>query len=128
MFYIILLIEFYLMVIFSCFITGRIIEVLTNTNHNGFPVVSEHGRVRGLILRKTLCGLLKLKAYSTPAPDNVKYNPAEGGSLKLDQAATVFYDTLERVYPNFPDVKAVRLSEKETVTCDMFYDSRMMIP
>ena len=33
----------------------------------------------------------------------------------LAQAATVFYDTLERTYPNFPDVKSVKLSEKELV-------------
>lgn len=97
------------------YVVGRIIEILTTTTHNGFPIVSENGRLRGLILRKTLCGLLKLKAYSTPASDNAKYNPVEGGSLKLDQAATVFYDTLERVYPNFPDAKSVRLSDKEMV-------------
>jgi hypothetical protein len=63
------------------------------------------------VLRKTLCGLLKLKAYSTASLEPRK---ADGG-IVLAQAATVFYDTLERSYPNFPDVKAVKLSEKELV-------------
>jgi hypothetical protein len=68
----------------------------------------------GLILRKTLCGLLKLKAYSTASLEPRKPD----GGIVLAQAATVFYDTLERTYPNFPDVKSVKLSEKELVrTC-----------
>jgi chloride channel 7 len=90
-------------------IVKRVMEVLATTNHNGFPVISREGKLRGLILRKTLCGLLKLKAYSTASQEPRK---ADGG-IVLAQAATVFYDTLERSYPNFPDAKAVKLSEKE---------------
>lgn len=89
----------------------RVMEVLLTTNHNGFPVVSKDGRLRGLILRKTLCGLLKLKAYSTPTD---KPKTADGG-IELEQAATVFYDTLERPYPNFPTVASVKLVDKEMV-------------
>lgn len=91
---------------------SRVMEILTTTNHNGFPVVNKDGRLRGLILRKTICGLLKLKAYSTPAVD-VKV--VEGGPIKLDQAAAAYYDTLERTYPNFPDVKSIRLNDNELV-------------
>jgi len=82
---------------------------LINTNHNGFPVVNKDGRLRGLILRKTLCGLLKLKAYSTP----VNNSRTPDGGIILEQAATVFYDTLERPYPNFPSVNSVKLADKE---------------
>eukprot|EP00599_Poterioochromonas_sp_BG-1_P012444 CAMPEP_0173159256 /NCGR_PEP_ID=MMETSP1105-20130129/16980_1 /TAXON_ID=2985 /ORGANISM="Ochromonas sp., Strain BG-1" /LENGTH=866 /DNA_ID=CAMNT_0014077613 /DNA_START=186 /DNA_END=2786 /DNA_ORIENTATION=- len=87
----------------------RVMEVLNTTSHNGFPVVSKDGRLRGLILRKTLCTLLKLKAYSTPteAP-----RQADGG-IVLAQASTVNYDTIERPYPNYPDIKAVKLADKE---------------
>eukprot|EP01034_Spumella_vulgaris_P021794 gene21794-27863_t len=88
----------------------RVMEVLKNTDHNGFPVVSKDGRLRGLILRKTLCGLLKLKAYSTPTTGIPR--PSDGG-IELEQAATVFYDTLERPYPNFPTVSSIKLVEKE---------------
>jgi chloride channel 7 len=88
----------------------KVMEVLHTTNHNGFPVVSKDGRLRGLILRKTLCALLKLKAYSTPTETKTS-----DGGIVLAQAATVFYDTLERPYPNYPDVKAIKLSEKEMV-------------
>lgn len=91
----------------------RVMDILTNTSHNGFPVVSKDGRLRGLILRKTLCTLLKLKAYSTPAPEAGK---TSDGGIVLAQAATVFFDTLERSYPNYPDVKAIKLSEREMVT------------
>jgi predicted transcriptional regulator len=90
----------------------RVMEILTTTKHNGFPVVNKDGRLRGIILRKTLCGLLKLKAYSTPTNDL----QLEDGGIVLAQAATVMFDNLERVYPNFPDVKAVKLSEKELVS------------
>src|SRR5205823_5433602 len=86
----------------------RVMEVLQSTNHNGFPVVNKDGRLRGLILRKTLCGLLKLKAYSTPT-DAPKQ--ADGG-IAVEQAATVFYDTLERPYPNFPTVANIKLVDK----------------
>ena len=89
----------------------RVMEVLTTTDHNGFPVVNKDGRLRGIILRKTLCSLLKLKAYSTPAPNS---RMPDGGIL-LAQAATVMYDNLERVYPNFPDATSVKLSDREMV-------------
>ena len=87
----------------------RVMEILSTTTHNGFPVVNKDGKLRGLILRKTLCGLLKLKAYSTATTEPKRPD----GGIVLQQAATVFYDTLERHYPAFPDVKAIKLSEHE---------------
>jgi CBS-domain-containing membrane protein len=90
----------------------RVMEVLQTTSHNGFPVVSKDGRLRGVVLRKTLVGLLKLKAYSTPTNEPRKPD----GGIVLAQAATVGYDTLERVYPNFPDVKSVKLKEQDLVS------------
>ncbi len=89
----------------------RVMDVLTSTKHNGFPIVNKEGRLRGIVLRKTLCGLLKQKAYSTPTTEPLT---ADGG-IVLAQAATVMFDNLERIYPNFPDVKQVKLSEKEMV-------------
>jgi chloride channel 7 len=91
----------------------RVMEVLSTTDHNGFPVVNKEGRLRGIILRKTLCGLLKMKAYSTPV-ENQGQRPPDGG-IVLAPAATVMYDSLERVYPNFPDIKSVKLSDREMV-------------
>ena len=84
-------------------------DILSSTAHNGFPVVNKDGKLRGVILRKTLCGLLKLKAYSTATNEPKRPD----GGIVLQQAATVFYDTLERTYPNFPDVKSIKLSEHE---------------
>lgn len=45
---------------------SRIYEILSTTKHNGFPVLGNNGHLVGLILRKTLCSLLKLKAFSAP--------------------------------------------------------------
>ena len=39
---------------------------------------------------------------------------ADGG-IPLAQAATFFYDTLEKHYPNYPDVRSIKLIEKEMV-------------
>jgi chloride channel 7 len=89
----------------------RVMEVLNTTTHNGFPVVNKDGRLRGLILRKTLCTLLKLKAYSTPTDAPKQHD----GGIVLAQASSVGFDTIERPYPNYPDVKAVKLADKELV-------------
>lgn len=69
------------------------------------------GRLRGLILRKTLCSLLKYKAYSTPISATKNLD----GGIPLAQAATFFYDTLEKNYPNYPDVRSIKLVDKEMV-------------
>lgn len=114
-----------------------IYELLSQTKHNGFPVVSADGQLRGLILRKTLCSILKLKAFSTPAFQN-RSAGASSSSVKLENAGryvgcllthtfhsnrslnvlipphtSFFYDTLERNYPHFPTVEDIQLSPAE---------------
>lgn len=91
---------------------STIVHVLKTTKHNGFPVVSRDGRLRGLILRKTLCCLLKYKAYSVPTNA-----PASDGSdgIEVIHASTVSYDTLERTYPVFPDIASIKLNDAEMV-------------
>ena len=41
-------------------------QILSTKTHNGFPVVGKNGHLRGFILRKTLCNIIKLKAFSSP--------------------------------------------------------------
>ena len=41
-------------------------HLLAHTDHNAFPVLSRKGHVKGIILRKHLCMLMKLKAFSYP--------------------------------------------------------------
>lgn len=91
---------------------STILHVLQTTNHNGFPIVNREGRLRGLILRKTLCGMLKYKAYSVPTGA-----PASDGSdgIEVIPASTVNYDTLERTYPKFPEISDIKLSDTEMV-------------
>lgn len=115
----------------------RIMEILLTTTHNGFPVVNNEGKYKGFILRKTLVLLLKMKAYSTPIDDNTSlsipptvpntteqqnsafplpsYNSStnQSGGQLLQPAATIFYDTIEKYYPNYPDVSSIRLSDRE---------------
>lgn len=86
---------------------GTLVDILSKTTHSGFPVVNEEGRLCGFILRKTLCSIMKLKAFSYPlmtAPDG------PGGLVQLSQAAPVFHDTLERSYPHYPDITDIELS------------------
>jgi CBS domain-containing protein len=58
-------------------------EMLALTSHNGFPVVSDDGHLKGFILRKTLCGLLKLKAFSSPAASHSRVVKALGGEVEM---------------------------------------------
>ena len=119
---------------------SKVMELLHTTNHNGFPVVNREGKLRGFILRKTLCTLLKLKAYSTPVLQDAadpavpttlssgrprgqsaafsgqNYARSAEGGIILAPASLVSYDTIERPYPNYPDIDAVKLSDRELVS------------
>ena len=99
---------------------GCVYQTLKNTRHNGYPVVSKDGYIRGLVMRKTLCTLLKLKAFSTPSGGStVTINNSDSNldidSLKekstavLTPAATVFYD------PRYPKIEEINLTEAEMV-------------
>jgi chloride channel 7 len=89
---------------------GDVHRILSTLSHNGFPVVGKTGHLRGLILRKHLCTLIKLKAFSAPT--------AAG---QLAPAATVFHDTLERTYPNYPRVEDINLTPAEMVPLLLLY-------
>jgi CBS domain-containing protein len=41
-------------------------DILSSKTHNGFPVVGKNGHLKGFILRKTLCNVIKLGAFSAP--------------------------------------------------------------
>ena len=159
--------------------------MLALTSHNGYPVVSDDGHLKGFILRKTLCGLLKLKAFSSPASphksvtkvmnggmngdiemrkravskmdrdrekesltrtptsvstgngtvdedpetsidetnedeinDNKKNDEIDGEEemITLTAGATVFHQTLEKNYPNYPSIKEIELTLAELVS------------
>lgn len=87
----------------------NLVAALSKTKHNGFPVVRA-GRLQGLVLRKTLCQLLKLRAFSS-------YVAARGGAegLELQADATIFYGTLEKGYPDYPAIEDVALSDADMV-------------
>lgn len=95
-------------------------NALLDTKHNGFPILDLDLKFRGLILRKTLCTLLELRAFSAPLTDNndktrrLSFTTDENG-IQLAPAATVFYDTLEKKYPNYPDIKNIKLTNDEMV-------------
>lgn len=106
-------------------------EALKTTTHNGFPILDNNGRLRGLMLRKTLCTLLDLKVFSVPLnPSQQKQRvmspemqaeadrmAKEGKvAVQLASAGTVFYDRLEKSYPNFPVVDKIDLNEDQQVS------------
>jgi len=105
-------------------------DLLSRTTHNGFPVVGEDGHLRGMILRKTLCELLVIKAFSTPTADPSVAAAGGGGSggsgggpesgsdttphvISLTAGASVFYETLEKNYPNYHTIRDVSLTHAE---------------
>lgn len=101
---------------------GRIYNLLLRTNHNGFPIVNEQGQLLGLILRKTLCSLLKYRVFcdgtvsiSSGAVGSV--SDTEDETIQISAPAPVFYETLERHYPHFPTIDNVDLSDSDMVNC-----------
>ena len=103
---------------------GKIYHILKTTKHHGFPVVNERGILRGFIMRKTLTTLLKLKAFSVPGPIPEGADP--NSLVQLAPTSTVFYDTVEREYPNYPTVDDVKISKSETtlwIDLRAYYDA-----
>jgi len=92
---------------------GRVYHILRTTKHHGFPVVNEKGVLRGFILRKTLTTLLKLKAFSQPTFSSQIGDP--DAPVQLAPAATVFYDTVERSYPDYPSIDDTKILKSEMV-------------
>jgi chloride channel 7 len=90
---------------------GVVYQILSTKTHNGFPVVDKNGHLRGFILRKTLCSIIKLKAFSNPVS---KEDDGKGQTVvHLSQAATVFHDTLERTYPHYPKIEDISLTPND---------------
>eukprot|EP00981_Chlorochromonas_danica_P010662 scaffold3299_cov198-Ochromonas_danica.AAC.3 len=103
-----------------------ILEACVSKSHNGFPVIDRRGHLKGFILRKTLCNIIKLKAFSMPIMTTTSTTGGKGGGgggggggagggggdgvVQLAPAATVFYDTLERNYPHYPKIDDISLS------------------
>ena len=84
---------------------GTVHDILSSKSHNGFPVIGKDGHLKGFILRKTLCNIMKLKAFSAPvASTAMEGNPTV---IQLAPAATVFHDTLERNYPHYPKIEDI---------------------
>lgn len=93
---------------------GTVYLILAKTTHNGFPVVGKDGHLRGLILRKHLTSLLKLKAFSKSDKDS--FNDSTTATPEdLTPAAAVFHDTLERNYPRYPKINEIMLTVDEMV-------------
>uniref|UniRef100_A0A1B6CCK6 Chloride channel protein n=1 Tax=Clastoptera arizonana TaxID=38151 RepID=A0A1B6CCK6_9HEMI len=106
-------------VLFSVEKVGRIIDILTKTTYNGFPIVdsieeknqdemgiNSFGCIKGLILRSQLVVLLKNKIF-------VEYNEncdIENWNL----------DAFRKEYPRFPDIQNISLNEEEkNLTVDL---------
>jgi len=93
---------------------SKVFDVLKHNTHNGFPVVDADGTLRGFILRKTLCSLLKFRVFSSAVPVELPGPAAHGKQeMQLSTAATVFWDTMERDYPKYPTINDVKLSSND---------------
>jgi H+/Cl- antiporter ClcA len=108
---------------------GNIVRALKSTTHNGYPVVEMNGKLRGLIPRKILTSLLNWKAFSAPESGSIlrsassrRFSVASEAEALPDNAiqlappaTTVFYDSVEKQYPNYPAIESIELSEEEMV-------------
>ncbi|KAJ8363929.1 hypothetical protein SKAU_G00127600 [Synaphobranchus kaupii] len=81
---------------------GTVVDVLSNTstNHNGFPVVDEPGKICGLILRSQLIVLLKHKVF------------VERTRSRLNQRKLQLKDFRD-AYPRFPPIQSIHVSQDE---------------
>lgn len=98
---------------------GVVFDILKQTVHNGYPVINSDGTYSGLIMRKTLCSLLELKAFSRLAENDGYASTAKTGSgaRTLDPPARfVFYDALESAYPKYTDINSISLTDEEKVS------------
>jgi chloride channel 7 len=77
---------------------GKIYQVLTETTHNGFPVVNEQQQFLGLIRRNQLITLLRRRAFTAD------------GSVGQVLPPSVF----EEDYPRFPGIDTVVLQPGDT--------------
>ena len=91
-----------------------IYEAMKNNNHNGFPIISSDGRLKGFILRKVICSLLKYRVFSSTM-DITPPGSTGKQQLVLGNAAIVFWDTMERDYPKYPSIADVKLSANDFV-------------
>jgi chloride channel 7 len=107
---------------------STVYSILSTKSHNGFPVVDKHGHLKGFILRKTLCTIMKLKAFSLPTTTTTMADPTRNSTtskdptiskgevvIQLSPAATVFHDTLERNYPHYPKIEEINLNATDMV-------------
>lgn len=100
---------------------SNVYNILKQNKHNGFPIVDRENRLLGLILRKTLCVLLELRSFSSKAlpNDSSSYDEndqvIEEGGVKLLSPSLVFYETLEKKYPKYPDIEHIVLTAEEMV-------------
>ena len=101
---------------------SQIYDILRNTKHNGFPIVGKNRHLRGLILRKHLCCLLKLKAFSNPKASMNVNSMDELTDIELTPAAAVFHDTLERNYPRYPKIEEIDLTADDLVSQTCVFD------
>jgi hypothetical protein len=96
-------------------------HILKTTKHHGFPVVNEDGMLRGFILRKTLTTLMKMKAFSLPTAVSGD-NSDPTAPVQLAPASTVFFETVERNYPDYPSIDEAKLVKSEMVPCESKID------
>lgn len=90
---------------------SSICEKLRATDHNGFPVVDRDGRLKGMILRKVLCSLLKNGMFSVPA----NAERGEGNTVVLAGKGEMFHEHMERNYPHYPEINDIEIAPENAV-------------
>ncbi|KAL7554548.1 hypothetical protein ACHAWF_018010, partial [Thalassiosira exigua] len=98
---------------------GIVYDLLKNIQHSNFPIVdtASSGTLYGTASRSVLCTLLQRRAFGQPHHlNNGQYRANSDGGADYAEllgpkrlSPLVQWDTIERVYPNYPTIDDVQL-------------------
>jgi len=96
-------------------LVSTIRDVLSNTKHNGFPVVNETGHLCGFILRKHLTILISMRCFSYPAEGGISVSGGGqmGDEKILKTAKPVEHSIFERNYPRYPKIENIQINASD---------------
>lgn len=113
---------------------GELVTLLKSCNHRSFPIVTKDEKLCGTISRKTLCSLLKLRAFpltSNVLKSNIRSlagrffdnfdnrdtdyysNGIEMTSFDESNNKIIKWDAIERFYPDYPDISDCSIAPVE---------------
>ena len=93
---------------------GNVYDILSNTTHNGFPVVDkETSFFKGIVLRKQLSVLLARQDFLQEKPLRFSRTPPDDSKIIDPSTKCLSYRDMEGNYPRYPRVSDSSISETQ---------------